>query len=296
MRGTKFFDGVGAACLPCGTGLAATWDQDLLHQAGILIGKECQAKGAHCWLGPTVCIQRSPLGGRGFESMSEDPYATGKLAAAYINGVQSTGVVAAIKHWLANDQEHERVGMNAIVGLRALREIHMLPFQIAMRDSAPGAVMACYNRVNGTHVSESKELLDGVLREDWGFDGLVVSDWYVPPTSLNQRLNTAYTNIELVGSAHTRLQNRCALASTWRCQAQADCAAPSLSWLYQLEKSPDPSSTLAQETCCNSSNAPAKPKSLQKRASETCLKIAHSTASWPQTASCFSKTMQASCH
>lgn len=111
--------------------------------------------------------------------MSEDPYATGKLASAYIQGVQSTGVLAALKHWVANDQEHERVGVNAIVSKRALREIHMLPFQIAIRDSSPAAVMACYNRVNGEHVSESAELLDGVLRRDWGFNGLIMSDWYV---------------------------------------------------------------------------------------------------------------------
>lgn len=178
VRGTKFFNGVPAACLPCGTGLAATWDCDLLERAGELIGKECIAKGAHCWLGPTVCIQRSPLGGRGFESMSEDPYATGKLAAAYIRGAQSQGVISTIKHWLANDQEHERIGVNVMVNERALREIHMLPFQIAIREANPGAVMSCYNRVNGTHVSESKDLLDGLLREEWGWKGLIMSDWF----------------------------------------------------------------------------------------------------------------------
>ncbi|KAK9492032.1 putative beta-glucosidase K [Lipomyces doorenjongii] len=165
VRGTKFVDGIPAACLPCGTGLAATWDQDL-------------AKGAHCWLGPTVCIQRSPLGGRGFESMAEDPYATGKLAAAYINGVQSTGVVSVIKHWFANDQEHERVGVNVVASERALREIHMLPFQIALSDAAPGGVMSCYNKVNGKHVSENREFLDCLLREEWQWKGLIMSDWF----------------------------------------------------------------------------------------------------------------------
>ncbi|KAH7176383.1 glycosyl hydrolase family 3 N terminal domain-containing protein [Dactylonectria macrodidyma] len=192
VRGTKFFDGVPAACLPCGTGLAATWDQELLHKAGVLIGEECKAKGAHCWLGPTVCIQRSPLGGRGFESMSEDPYATGKLAAAYIKGVQSTGVISAIKHWLANDQEHERIAVNAIVDERALREIHMLPFHIAIRDANPGAVMSCYNRVNGVHVSESDKFLNGILRDEWGWRGLVMSDWfgtYSTAESLNAGLD-----------------------------------------------------------------------------------------------------------
>jgi beta-glucosidase len=177
VRGTKFFNGVPAACLPCGTGLAATWDTALLYKAGTLIGEECKAKGAHCWLGPTVCIQRSPLGGRGFESLAEDPYATGKLAAAYINGVQSTGVIATIKHFLANDQEHERVAVNVMVSERAMREIHLLPFQIAISDSSPGALMSCYNKVNGTHVSESKELIENILRHEWGWKGLVMSDW-----------------------------------------------------------------------------------------------------------------------
>lgn len=178
VRGTKFFNSVPAACLPCGTGLAATWDCDLLEKAGDLIGKEGKAKGAQCWLGPTVCVPRSPLGGRGFESMSEDPYATGKLAAAYIRGVQSQGIISTIKHWLANDQEHERIGVNVMVNERALREIHMLPFQISIREAAPGAVMSCYNKVNGIHVSESQEFLDDLLRGDWGWKGLVMSDWF----------------------------------------------------------------------------------------------------------------------
>ncbi|KAL2859197.1 putative beta-glucosidase K [Aspergillus pseudodeflectus] len=204
VRGTKFIDGVPAACLPCGTGLASTWDQDLLYHAGILIGQECQAKGAHCWLGPTVCIQRSPLGGRGFESMSEDPYVTGKLAAAYIKGVQSTGVISVIKHWLANDQEHERVAVNAIVSERALREVHMLPFQIALHDAAPGGVMACYNRVNGKHVSENREFLDGLLREEWKWKGLIMSDWF-GTYSTAEALN-AGLDLEMPGPTRQRGQ------------------------------------------------------------------------------------------
>ncbi|RBR11764.1 hypothetical protein FVER53590_30396 [Fusarium verticillioides] len=204
VRGTKFVDGVPAACLPCGTGLAATWDQDLLYKAGTLIGDECIAKGAHCWLGPTVCIQRSPLGGRGFESMAEDPYATGKLAAAYINGVQSTGVVSVIKHWLANDQEHERVGVNVVASERALREIHMLPFQIALSDAAPGAVMACYNKVNGKHVSENRDFLDSLLREEWQWKGLIMSDWF-GTYSTTEAIN-AGLDLEMPGPTRQRGQ------------------------------------------------------------------------------------------
>ncbi|KAJ9414695.1 hypothetical protein QL093DRAFT_2594471 [Fusarium oxysporum] len=204
VRGTKFVDGVPAACLPCGTGLAATWDQDLLYKAGVLIGNECIAKGAHCWLGPTVCIQRSPLGGRGFESMAEDPYATGKLAAAYIKGVQSTGVVSIIKHWLANDQEHERVGVNVVASERALREVHMLPFQIALSDAAPGGVMACYNKVNGKHVSENRDFLDSLLREEWQWRGLIMSDWCAanPPPPILEPILT-FTSCSRFGTYST---------------------------------------------------------------------------------------------
>ncbi len=177
IRGTNFFECVPAACIPCGTGLAATWDSDLIYRAGVLIGQECKAKGVHCWLGPTVNIPRSPLGGRGFESMSEDPYLSGKLAGSFINGTQSTGVIATIKHFVANDQEHERNAVNVLLDKRALREIYLLPFQIAISDSQPGSVMTAYNKVNGIHVSESKEILNILLKE-WAWKGMVMSDWY----------------------------------------------------------------------------------------------------------------------
>jgi beta-glucosidase len=178
VRGSKFFNGTPAACLPCGTGLASTWDSRLLYKAGVLIGEECRAKGAHCWPGPTINMPRSPLGGRNFEFLSEDPYHSGKLAGSYINGAQSTGVISTLKHFVANDQEHERVAVNVFVNDRALREIYLLPLQIAIADSKPGAIMSAYNRLNGRHISESKDLLDGVLRKEWSWKGMIMSDWY----------------------------------------------------------------------------------------------------------------------
>ncbi|KAK8217622.1 beta-glucosidase [Zalaria obscura] len=178
VRGTKFFNGVPAACFPCGTGLGATWDQDLLEEAGRLMGEECIAKGAHVLLGPTINMQRSPLGGRGFESLSEDPVLAGLGAAALIRGIQSKGVVATIKHFVANDQEHQRQSVDAIVTERALREIYMLPFQLAVRDSKPKAFMTAYNKVNGTHVSENAKIIQTTLRDEWGWRGLVMSDWF----------------------------------------------------------------------------------------------------------------------
>lgn len=178
VRGDKFFNGKPAACLPCGTGLAATWDKALLYEAGILIGKECLAKSVHCWLGPTINIQRSPLGGRAFESFSEDPYISGKLAASIMSGVHSTGVCSAVKHYATNDQETERRAVNCVVSERALREIYLLPFQLGIAGASPASIMTAYNKVNGTHASENKHLLQEILRGEWGQeDIMVMSDW-----------------------------------------------------------------------------------------------------------------------
>lgn len=177
VRGTRFFNGVPAACFPCGTALASTWDAGLIRSGGRLMGDEAIAKGAHILLGPTVNMQRSPLGGRGFESFSEDPVLAGTMAAATVKGIQDKGVAATIKHFVCNDQEHERQAYSAEISERALREIYLLPFQIAQRDARPWAYMAAYNRVNGTHVSENRRILQDILRSEWGFDGLVMSDW-----------------------------------------------------------------------------------------------------------------------
>jgi beta-glucosidase len=122
-------------------------------------------------------MQRSPLGGRGFESFGEDPVLAGKLSAATINGIQALGIASTLKHYVCNDQEHERQSVDAIVSERALREIYLAPFQIAERDSKPMCVMTSYNKVNGAHASHSKRLIQDILRQEWGFEGLVMSDW-----------------------------------------------------------------------------------------------------------------------
>ncbi|KAH9211657.1 glycoside hydrolase superfamily [Leptodontidium sp. 2 PMI_412] len=188
IRGTKFFNSVPAACLPCGTALGATWDIELLKDAGILLGKECSAKGVSCWLG--------------FESFSEDPFLSGKLAGSIINGVQSNGTVATIKHFVANDQEHERMAVNAIISERALREIYLLPFQIAIADSFPGSVMTAYNKVNGEHVAESKCFIKDILRGEWRWEGLVMSDW-LGTYSTSEALN-AGMDLEMPGPTKWR--------------------------------------------------------------------------------------------
>ncbi|KIP12792.1 glycoside hydrolase family 3 protein [Phlebiopsis gigantea 11061_1 CR5-6] len=177
VRGTRFFNGVPSSCFPSSTGLGSSFDVQLAAEVGKALADECHAKGCHVLLGPTVNTQRSPLGGRGFESFSEDPHLNGTIAAAYVNGLQSKGVAATIKHFATNDQEFERFSIDSIVSERALREIYLKPFQIALKDANPWAFMTAYNRLNGTHCSENKHLLDNILRKEWGFKGMVMSDW-----------------------------------------------------------------------------------------------------------------------
>ena len=184
VRGTRFFNGVPAACLPCGTALGATFDTELLLSLGRLLGEECKAKGAHVLLGPTINLQRGPLGGRGFESFSEDPVLSGTLAASYCSGVKEMHIIPMPKHLVCNDQEHERVAVSALITERALRELYLLPFQLAVRGSNPGALMTSYNKVNGLHASENPHLLRDIVRNEWGYGGLIVSDWYCFPLRL----------------------------------------------------------------------------------------------------------------
>ncbi|KAG6817888.1 hypothetical protein H0H87_001720 [Tephrocybe sp. NHM501043] len=174
VRGTRFFNGVPSNCFPASTGLGSSFDIELARRVGESLGDECRVKGTHVLLAPTVNTQRSPLGGRGFESFSEDPHLNGTIAAAYINGLQSKGVSATIKHFVANDQEFQRFSISSEVSERALREIYLKPFQIAIKHSDPWALMSSYNRVNGTHVSESKKFLRDILRKA---SRLVMSDW-----------------------------------------------------------------------------------------------------------------------
>ncbi len=177
-RGEDEPDGPTSACFPCGTALAATWNPALVERVGQALGEETRSKGAHILLAPTVNIHRSPLAGRNFECYSEDPYLTSQMAIAYIRGVQSEGVGACIKHFVCNDSEFERRSMSSEVGERALREIYLRPFEIAIRQAKPWAVMSSYNRVNGTHASENSYTLLDILKGEWGFSGIVMSDWW----------------------------------------------------------------------------------------------------------------------
>ena len=177
-RGARPIGGPTSACFPAGVALAATWNTDLVNRVGAALGEEVKSKGAHVLLAPTVNIHRSPLAGRNFECYSEDPYLAGRMAVAYIEGLQSQKVGACIKHLVCNDSEYERRTISSEVRERALREIYLAPFQAAVREAQPWAVMSAYNRVNGTYCSESQHLLLDILKGEWAFQGIVISDWH----------------------------------------------------------------------------------------------------------------------
>jgi beta-glucosidase len=170
--------GVATACIPSGAALGATWDPDLVERLGALLGDEARAKSAHVLLAPTVNLHRSPKGGRNFECYSEDPILTGRLAAAFVRGVQSRGVATTTKHFVGNDSEFERNTIDTQVDERTLRESYLVPFEHVVKDAGAWGVMTAYNRLNGTFCSENEWLLSTVLRDEWGFDGFVVTDWF----------------------------------------------------------------------------------------------------------------------
>jgi beta-glucosidase len=175
--GKELTDSVPATCFPAAAAMAATWNPRLIEQVGAGIGAEAHFNDVTLLLAPGLNLKRHPLGGRNFEYYSEDPFLSGTIAAAFVRGVQSRGVGATLKHFAVNNQEHRRMSIDARVDERTLRELYLRGFEIAVRQAKPQAVMSAYNRVNGSFASQNRRLLTDILREEWGFDGMVVSDW-----------------------------------------------------------------------------------------------------------------------
>lgn len=186
-------DSVPATCFPSAAGIACSWDRELIARMGQALGEECQAENVSVLLGPGVNIKRSPLCGRNFEYFSEDPYLSSEMAAHHIRGVQSQGVGTSLKHFAANNQEHRRMTSDSVVDERTLREIYLASFEGAVTQAQPWTVMSAYNKVNGTFASEHPVLLNDILRDEWGFEGFVVSDW----GAVNERADGLAAGLEL---------------------------------------------------------------------------------------------------
>jgi beta-glucosidase len=196
-RGQDGNTGPTSADFPVGMAMGATWNPDLIGQVGAALAEETQAKGAHVLLAPTVNIHRTPNAGRNFECFAEDPFLSGTIAKAYIQGLQEQGVSACIKHFVANDQEFERNSISSEVAERPLHELYLEPFRIAMA-AKPWSIMSAYNRINGTFASENDVTLHDILKERWGFDGYVISDWYGTYT---ENVPGGYLDLEMPGPA-----------------------------------------------------------------------------------------------
>ena len=186
-------ESVPATCFPTASALAASWNRDLIYQVGEALGEECQQEKVGVILGPGANIKRSPLCGRNFEYFSEDPYLSGEMAKSHINGVQSKGIGTSLKHYVANNQEFRRMTIDAIIDERALREIYLAGYEIAIKEAQPWTVMCAYNKVNGTYAAEHPRLMTDILKDEWQHEGLVVTDW----GAMNDRVDGLKAGIEL---------------------------------------------------------------------------------------------------
>ncbi|GCE31067.1 beta-glucosidase [Dictyobacter alpinus] len=204
--------GVTSACFPAGISLAATWNPELIERIGQALGQEAKSKGAQVLLAPTVNIHRSPLNGRNFECYSEDPYLSARMAVSYITGVQSEGIGATVKHFVCNDSEFERNSISSEVDERTLHEIYLPPFKAAIQEAGSWLIMSSYNKINGIYADENPYTLTEVLKKSWGFDGVVMSDWF--GTQSTAAAANAGLDLEMPGPAMWRGEKLLAAVQT----------------------------------------------------------------------------------
>ena len=186
-------DAVPATCFPTASCMASSWDRSLIAAIGKAIAAECRALGVQVLLGPGINIKRTPLGGRNFEYFSEDPYLTAELAIAFVNAVQEEGIGTSLKHYACNNQEFERMTISAEVDMRTLHEIYLYAFERVVKEARPWTVMAAYNRINGVPATENSYLLTTVLKNEWGYEGCVISDW----TAVNDKEKALRAGLDL---------------------------------------------------------------------------------------------------
>ncbi|EGL18594.1 MULTISPECIES: glycoside hydrolase family 3 C-terminal domain-containing protein [unclassified Paenibacillus] len=186
-------ENIPATCYPTGSAIGSSWNTELLHEVGVALGAESKQMGVELLLGPGINMKRTPLGGRNFEYYSEDPCLSGELGAAFVNGLQSQGVGASVKHFACNNQEYEKMVTSSEVDERTLREIYLSAFERIVKKSNPWTIMCSYNLVNGSYASENEHLLHHILREEWGYEGVVLSDW----TAVNDRLRGLKAGLDL---------------------------------------------------------------------------------------------------
>jgi beta-glucosidase len=218
-RGGVFKDGPATACFPAGVALASSWNPLLVEQAGAALAEEARLKGARVLLAPTVNLQRTVFNGRNFEAYSEDPWLTSEIALAYIRGVQSRGVAATIKHYVGNESEYQRISISSEIPERALRELYLLPFERAVKEAGVMAVMTAYNRVDGVFAANHRRLLQEVLRGEWGYDGLVMTDWMASHDTVDSVL--AGCDLEMPGPSRERGARLVAAVRAGRLPAEA---------------------------------------------------------------------------
>ena len=200
--GGSLIGGVASAAFPVGIALGATWNPELLQELGVALAEEVKSKGAHVSLAPTINLQRTQTNGRNFECYAEDPVLTAELTVAMVRGLQSQGIAATVKHFAGNESEIQRTTISSEIDERTLREVYLVPFEAAVKRGGIWAVMSGYNKVGGTYMSENGWLLNTVLRGDWGYDGVVMSDWF-GSHSTAPTLN-AGLDLEMPGPTHDR--------------------------------------------------------------------------------------------